>query len=154
RRVRRARSRRGPDRHRDGRRDWTQARWRPAVRRTDAVSRDESLGVLGARARPPPDLRCGDVHDRRGQDSLARDAGKPLPPDAIRDSAGRPSRDAEAFYAGGALLPLGGASAGHKGYGLGLTSALFGALGMIGDDEPTLVGVAPPETADARGRIA
>jgi len=89
-----------------------------------------------------------------GKVRVARAAGKPLPPDAILDSAGRPSRDAEAFYAGGALLPLGGALAGHKGYGLGLASALLGALGMIGDGEPTLVGAAPPETADARGRIA
>src|SRR5262249_25259265 len=68
--------------------------------------------------------------------------------------AGHPSRDAEAFYAGGALLPLGGAVAGHKGYGLGLASALLGALGMIGDGAPTLVGAAPPGTRDSRGRIA
>jgi hydroxycarboxylate dehydrogenase B len=89
-----------------------------------------------------------------GKVRVARAAGKLLPPDAILDSAGRPSRDAEAFYAGGALLPLGGALAGHKGYGLGLGSALLGALGMIGDAEPTLVGAAPPESSDARGRIA
>ncbi|HWC04679.1 MAG TPA: Ldh family oxidoreductase [Methylomirabilota bacterium] len=89
-----------------------------------------------------------------GKVRVARAAGKPLPPDAIVDPGGLPSRDAEAFYAGGALLPLGGALAGHKGYGLGLASALLGALGMIGDPEPTLVGAAPPETADTRGRIA
>ena len=89
-----------------------------------------------------------------GKVRVARAAGKPLPPDAIVDPDGHPTRDAEAFYAGGALLPLGGALAGHKGYGLGLASALLGALGMIGDPEPTLVGAAPPETADARGRIA
>jgi hydroxycarboxylate dehydrogenase B len=89
-----------------------------------------------------------------GKVRVARAAGKPLPPDAIVDPAGHPSRDAEAFYAGGALLPLGGAVAGHKGYGLGLASALLGALGMIGDGAPTLVGAAPPETADSRGRIA
>jgi uncharacterized oxidoreductase len=57
------------------------------------------------------------------------------------DPAGHPSRDAEAFYAGGALLPLGGAVAGHKGYGLGLASALLGALGMIDDPEPAFAGV-------------
>jgi uncharacterized oxidoreductase len=89
-----------------------------------------------------------------GKVRVARAAGKPLPPDAIVDPGGHPTRDAEAFYAGGALLPLGGALAGHKGYGLGLASALLGALGMIGDAEPTLVGAAPPETTDARGRIA
>ena len=89
-----------------------------------------------------------------GKVRVARAAGKPLPPDAIVDLDGHPTRDAEAFYAGGALLPLGGTLAGHKGYGLGLASALLGALGMIGDPEPTLVGAAPPETADTRGRIA
>jgi hydroxycarboxylate dehydrogenase B len=89
-----------------------------------------------------------------GKVRVARAAGKPVPPDAVVDSAGRPSRDAEAFYGGGALLPLGGAQAGHKGYGLGLASALLGALGMIGDEEPTLVGAAPPESSDDRGRIA
>jgi hydroxycarboxylate dehydrogenase B len=89
-----------------------------------------------------------------GKVRVARAAGKLLPPDAIVDPDGQPSRDAEAFYAGGALLPLGGALAGHKGYGLGLASALLGALGMIGDPEPTLVGAAPPEAAESRGRIA
>ena len=89
-----------------------------------------------------------------GKVRVARASGKPLPPDAIVDPDGHPTRDAEAFYAGGALLPLGGALAGHKGYGLGLASALLGALGMIGDPEPTLVGAAPPETDDTRGRIA
>ena len=89
-----------------------------------------------------------------GKVRVARAAGKPLPPDAILDRDGRSTRDAADFYAGGALLPLGGTLAGHKGYGLGLASALLGALGMIGDAEPTLVGAAPPEAGDARGRIA
>jgi uncharacterized oxidoreductase len=89
-----------------------------------------------------------------GKVRVARAAGKPLSPDVVVDRAGRPSRDAEAFYAGGALLPLGGALAGHKGYGLGLASALLGALGMIGDSDPTLVGAAPPESTDDRGRVA
>jgi uncharacterized oxidoreductase len=88
-----------------------------------------------------------------GKVRVARAAGKPLPPDAIVDPSGHPSRDAEAFYAGGALLPLGGAVAGHKGYGLGLASALLGALGMIGDAEPALVGAAPPDEAEGRGRV-
>ncbi|HEU5321863.1 MAG TPA: Ldh family oxidoreductase, partial [Methylomirabilota bacterium] len=82
-----------------------------------------------------------------GKVRVARAAGKPLAPDAIVDRDGHPTRDAEDFYAGGALLPLGGTLAGHKGYGLGLASALLGALGMIGDPEATLVGAAPPEAA-------
>ena len=89
-----------------------------------------------------------------GKVRVARAAGKSLPPDTIVDRDGRPSRDPEAFYAGGALLPVGGAVAGHKGYALGLASALLGALGMVGDPEPSLVGAAPSDATDARGRIA
>jgi LDH2 family malate/lactate/ureidoglycolate dehydrogenase len=89
-----------------------------------------------------------------GKVRVARAAGTRLPPDAIVDRDGRPSRDPEAYYAGGALLPLGGGLAGHKGYGLGLGSALLGGLAMIGDDEPTLVGAVPPEGEDPRGRLA
>jgi uncharacterized oxidoreductase len=111
-----------------------------------------TLSVPGRRRRFVFDAATSTLAE--GKVRVARAAAKPLPPDAIVDADGRPSRDAEAFYAGGALLPLGGALAGHKGYGLGLASALLGALGMIGDPEPTLVGAAPPETTDARGRIA
>jgi LDH2 family malate/lactate/ureidoglycolate dehydrogenase len=89
-----------------------------------------------------------------GKVRVARAAGKPVPPGAVVDRDGAPSSDPAAFYAGGGLLPLGGAVAGHKGYGLGLASALLGGLGMIGDPEPTLVGAAPPAEADARGRTA
>ena len=39
-----------------------------------------------------------------GKVRVARAAGKPLPPDAILDRDGHPTRDAAAFYAGGALL--------------------------------------------------
>jgi uncharacterized oxidoreductase len=111
-----------------------------------------ALGVPG-RARPLIfDAATSTVAE--GKVRVARAAGKPLPPDAILDRDGRPARDATAFYAGGALLPLGGTQAGHKGYGLGLASALLGGLGMIGDPDPTLVGAAPPEGADTRGRVA
>ena len=64
-----------------------------------------------------------------GKVRVARAAGKPCRPMPSWTRDGHPTRDAEAFYAGGALLPLGGALAGHKGYGLGLASALLGALG-------------------------
>ena len=111
-----------------------------------------ALSVPGRRRRFMFDGATSTVAE--GKVRVARAAGKPLAPEAIVDRAGRPTRDAEDFYAGGALLPLGGTLAGHKGYALGLASALLGALGMIGDADPTLVGAAPPETADARGRIA
>ncbi|HEY7141822.1 MAG TPA: Ldh family oxidoreductase [Methylomirabilota bacterium] len=111
-----------------------------------------ALSVPGRRRRFIFDAATSTLAE--GKVRVARAAGKPLPSDAIVDPDGRPTRDAEAFYAGGALLPLGGTLAGHKGYGLGLASALLGALGMIGDQDPTLVGAAPPETPDTRGRIA
>ncbi len=55
-------------------------------------------------------------------------ADKPLPSGWIVDAEGNPSFNAADFYAGGAILPLGGA-AGHKGYGLGfMVDVLAGAL--------------------------
>jgi uncharacterized oxidoreductase len=85
-----------------------------------------------------------------GKVRFARAKGAELPPGAIQDRAGRPSRNPEDFYAGGALLPLGGAEAGHKGYGLGLASALIGGLAMIGEPE---TGPLWASGSDTRGRI-
>ncbi len=88
-----------------------------------------------------------------GKVRVARDSGKLLPDGTILDSRGNDSNDPNDFYAGGVLLPLGGAVAGHKGYGLALASALIGALGAIGQVPPNLVGaLTPPQgTADAAG---
>jgi LDH2 family malate/lactate/ureidoglycolate dehydrogenase len=83
-----------------------------------------------------------------GKVRVARAKGADLPPATIQDREGRPSRSPEAFYAGGALLPLGG-NAGHKGYGLGLASALIGGLAM-GDDPDPFPG---RSAADSTGRI-
>ena len=50
---------------------------------------------------------------------------------------------------------LGGAAAGHKGYGLAFVSALIGCLGMIDDSEPSLIGAQIRQNVvDPRGRIA
>ena len=55
-------------------------------------------------------------------------ADKPLPSGWIVDAEGKPSFNAADFYAGGAILPLGG-PAGHKGFGLGfMVDILAGAL--------------------------
>jgi len=90
-----------------------------------------------------------------GKVRFARAKGSPLPPGCIQDQEGNPSTDPEAFYAGGALLPLGGAIAGHKGYGLALASALMGGLAQIDDAEPTLAGASVlEEVQDSRGRVA
>jgi LDH2 family malate/lactate/ureidoglycolate dehydrogenase len=77
-----------------------------------------------------------------GKLRVARSKGAAVPAGAIVDSAGKPSLDPADYYAGGAMLPLGGALAGHKGYGLALASALVGSLAMIGDEEPTTAGTA------------
>ncbi|WP_439595816.1 Ldh family oxidoreductase [Falsiroseomonas sp.] len=51
--------------------------------------------------------------------------------EVLLDAEGRPTRDPNAFWADGTLMPLGGVEAGHKGFALGLlievlTSALAG----------------------------
>ncbi|MDP9372691.1 MAG: Ldh family oxidoreductase, partial [Chloroflexota bacterium] len=114
-----------------------------------------SIGVP-AGDRPPLIFDAATSTIAEGKVRVARARGSPLPPGAIVDRHGRPSTDPEDFYAGGALLPLGGAVAGHKGYGLGLAAALLGGLAMIDDPAPPLAGTAganapPPETY---GRIA
>ena len=55
--------------------------------------------------------------------------GKPLPPDAAVDAAGRPTTDPDAAVA---LVPFGG----HKGYGLSLVNELVAAL--VGGSLPTI----------------
>lgn len=60
---------------------------------------------------------------------LAKARGASLPEGAIIDSEGRPTTDPDAFLQGGALLPLGGAAGGHKGFGLiVLVDLIVGAL--------------------------
>jgi uncharacterized oxidoreductase len=89
-----------------------------------------------------------------GKVQVARAAGQSLPTGCIIDKEGAPSIDPEDYYAGGAVLPLGGTQAGHKGYGLGLASALLGGLAMIGDDNPTLAGAPVSADANPKGRSA
>jgi LDH2 family malate/lactate/ureidoglycolate dehydrogenase len=90
-----------------------------------------------------------------GKVRVARAKKAQLPPDCIIDPDGAPTTDPEQFYAGGALVPLGGRVAGHKGYGLAMASALIGALAMIDDPDPTLIGAQIREQSpDPRGRVA
>jgi len=81
-----------------------------------------------------------------GKLRVARSKGAAVPAGAIVDSAGKPSLDPADYYAGGAMLPLGGALAGHKGYGLALASALIGGLAMVDDEEPSAAGTAATPT--------
>ena len=90
-----------------------------------------------------------------GKVRVARAKGAALPPGCIVDREGRPTTDPNDFYAGGALTPLGGEVAGHKGYGLAFASVLLGALAMIDDPDPTLIGASVvQETPDKRGILA
>ena len=77
-----------------------------------------------------------------GKVRLALAKGIDVPAGAIVDRDGNPSTNPPDLYEGGALLPLGGDLAGHKGYGYSVVSALLGGLGMIGDANPTAAGTA------------
>jgi uncharacterized oxidoreductase len=89
-----------------------------------------------------------------GKVDVALSQGRELPAGAIVDAQGRPTTDPTELGAGGALRPLGGDIAEHKGYGLALASALFSAMSMIGDDNPSLIGAAvQPGFEDAPGKV-
>jgi uncharacterized oxidoreductase len=62
-----------------------------------------------------------------GKVQLARQRGDAIPLGWIVDKDGQPSTDPEAYWAGGALLPLGG-DQGHKGYGLSFMVEVFCGL--------------------------
>jgi uncharacterized oxidoreductase len=62
-----------------------------------------------------------------GKVQLARQRGDAIPLGWIVDKNGEPSTDPEAYWAGGALLPLGG-DQGHKGYGLSFMVEVFCGL--------------------------
>ena len=68
-----------------------------------------------------------------GKLRVARSKRASVPEGVIVDSAGSPTVNPDDYYEGGAMLPLGGALLGHKGYGLALASALIGSLAMIDD---------------------
>jgi len=62
-----------------------------------------------------------------GKIRVYRARGHKLPDGWILDKEGRPSNDANDFYAGGAILPIGG-SVGHKGFCLAFMTDLFGGI--------------------------
>lgn len=89
-----------------------------------------------------------------GKVRVARDGGAALKPGSIMNSDGGPTVDPEDFYRGGSIMPLGGEVAGHKGYGLALASMLFGALGIIDESDPTMIGASSISGDDTAGRAA
>ncbi len=69
-----------------------------------------------------------------GKVRVARNEGKPVPPDCLLDAKGRPTTDPNDFYGPprGALLPLGG-PVGYKGFGIAvMVDILSGALSGAG----------------------
>ena len=63
-----------------------------------------------------------------GKLEIAQRKGQPLPEGWAQTADGQPSTDADAVKNGGALLPLGGATGSHKGYGLGSVVDIFSAV--------------------------
>jgi LDH2 family malate/lactate/ureidoglycolate dehydrogenase len=66
----------------------------------------------------------------------ARATGSSVPEPWIVTKEGQLSSDPKDFDDGGAILPMGGLSSGHKGYALSFMVMLFGAtLGNLGSDD-------------------
>ena len=63
-----------------------------------------------------------------GKLRVYRAKGDTLPDDWVLDRDGVPSRDPNAYYEGGALLPIGGLHGGHKGYALSFMVTMLGAV--------------------------
>jgi hydroxycarboxylate dehydrogenase B len=88
-----------------------------------------------------------------GKLRVARSKHAEVPAGFIVDKEGHASTAPDDFYSGGALLPLGGAPSGHKGYGLSMASALIGALSSIDDDDANPAGSAFAQAKpDTQGR--
>jgi LDH2 family malate/lactate/ureidoglycolate dehydrogenase len=67
-----------------------------------------------------------------GKIALARDRGEAIPEGWVIDADGNPTTDPNAYYRGGALLPL-GAEQGYKGFGLSVVvEVLCGVLTGLG----------------------
>ncbi len=68
-----------------------------------------------------------------GKILVHRNRRKPVPLGWLVDKNGNPTTDPNDYFAGGALLPLGGLDAGHKGYGLStMVDVLAGVLTGLG----------------------
>ena len=68
-----------------------------------------------------------------GKLQIYRARGQTLPDDWVIDKDGVASRDPNDFYDGGAILPIGGLTGGHKGYALSfMVTLLGGILGWAG----------------------
>jgi hydroxycarboxylate dehydrogenase B len=82
---------------------------------------------------PPIVMDFATAATAEGKLRVARATGAPIDPGLVIDQAGRPASVAEAFYAGGALLPFGG----HKGYALSVIIEMLG--GALSGNHPSTV---------------
>ena len=74
-----------------------------------------------------------------GKLRVYRAKGETLPDAWVLDKDGVPSTDPNAYYEGGALLPLGGTYGGHKGYALSFMVTMLGAvMGSVAKPAATL----------------
>jgi uncharacterized oxidoreductase len=92
-------------------------------------------GVPRGAGQPPLIVDFATASVAEGKLRVARAKGERVAPGLIVDSAGRPSQDPAAFYAGGALLPFGG----HKGYGISVMIELLGGA-LSGNGTSTISG--------------
>ncbi len=90
------------------------------------VTNPVAIGVPRA-GRPPLLLDFATSRLAVGKVRVAQSTGQLLPPDAVIDAAGQPTRDPAALFAGGALRAVGE----HKGSGLALMCEVLGAA-LIG----------------------
>ena len=63
-----------------------------------------------------------------GKVALYRSRQKSVPSGWLVDKEGNPSTNPDDYFAGGALLPMGGNDSGHKGYGLGCMVDVFAGI--------------------------
>ena len=63
-----------------------------------------------------------------GKVRVSRARGELLPDEWLLSPEGKPSREPNDLYNGGAILPMGGVQGGHKGYGLSFMIALLGGM--------------------------
>lgn len=80
---------------------------------------------------PPVVMDFATSATAEGKLRVARATGAPIDRGLVIDQAGRPASTAEAFYAGGALLPFGG----HKGYALSVIIEMLG--GALSGNHPS-----------------
>jgi LDH2 family malate/lactate/ureidoglycolate dehydrogenase len=92
---------------------------------------------------PPVVMDFATAAAAEGKLRVARATGAPIDAGLVIDQAGQPASTAEAFYAGGALLPFGG----HKGYALSVIIEMLG--GALSGNHPSTV----PEYKSGNGAV-